>query len=395
MRFILTAIVLSPGLSYAQTLIEADRIVGVFRATEYAANDLNHDNFTDLSVLAISESGNALDLYTAISDPQTGQLGISEVAYEILPYHSSWRGDLRYSIGPNNDDYLPQVFIESKSLPSVFYFKTILSDDHLVIANAEIFQSHPNDGRRRYSCELVHLTPFMPSEPAIGRILSSDGTEVTFDPGKPPKLTEWSYADFLEECRREAPVFPYAPSTSLPQTSGKAPHINITRLVAEASQADGNSDGHNDRLLMVASEKDDAVDLITFMSTPETGALNYTTTIPAVLPATFPIHVEGDNGMQAINFYTDENTNVTTTEIWASHENTSLSAQLTWQLTGWEITQFSFSDYKKRIECRFDYQAGTLKIDPPDRDEFTVDSGPQPSLGPYWWQDVVQNHCLN
>lgn len=392
MRFLFMAMILASHPGHAQTFIEADRILGIFGATEYADNLLNDDAYVDLSVLAISENRQSVDLYFAVSEPETGQLMVREIARKIMPYYPAWRGDVRYSIHPHSDAYLPTVFVESVSSQNKFQFMTFPNEKGSVIANAEIFQRDKNDRQNLYSCDLNYVFPYDPEIPPKGRVIDQNGTEIALIPGAPPVMTNWSYADFAESCPGAPPVFPALPhnSRSKPQQR-PGPKIDITRVLSVDSTTDWNGNGSPDHLLLVLSDSGTSADLLTFVSDAASGTLNYWSTIPSVLPTTWPFQRDAGN---ILSIYAQEDQGVYQPSVWAQTNDLNIQATLAWRTTGWEIVGIDYHDYNERLRCVFDYTAGVGKIDQPETDLYQIDIGAPPVLAPNWWEKIPAEGCV-
>lgn len=389
-----TAILLMcvPGFALAQDpTIEADRVLGVFGVSEYADNILNNDDYVDLSVLAISENRQSVDLYFAVSDPETGQLEISEIARDILPYHPEWQGDVKYLIWPENSSYLPTVFVESVSSPNKFNFTTFPHEKGSVISYAQVFQSNPQSSGRPYSCRLNYF-PESFDLPEMSSLLDQHSSTRQTGPDSPPFMIEWSYGDFVQNCPDAPPVFPPLPSNPSSESHRPGPEIDITRVLSVNSTTDWNDDGLPDRLMLVLSDTGQSADLLTFISDGANGSLNYWGTTPSALPIEWPFR--RDEGTIFSIMYSQGDNSINYPLISSRTDDITISAELVWRETGWEVVKAGYSDYNQQLHCLFDYNTGISKIGQPETDIYGIEIGTPPALAPNWWEGLSAEGCV-
>ncbi len=197
----LTAFLLFATPAMAEPLLIApERVLGVFDANEYAGNDWNRDEYQDLTVIAISQSGDAVDLYLATSDPVTGALTVTDVAYGILPYDPDRIGDVRYEIFPSHETYDPVVGYNSEVSGKSLYIRIgareVGSDIMDVLALTSTEPGQPS----KTNCEIWFVNIFEENFVPHATVLSPDGEETTYNPGAPPLLADWHHTDLPNPC---------------------------------------------------------------------------------------------------------------------------------------------------------------------------------------------------
>lgn len=195
MRFILglLSIVAAPVMA-EPLMIDADRILGVYAADEYGDNDWNGDNHTDLAVLAISEAGDAVDLYLATSDPATGALRVTQVGRDILPYDPD-RVHASYRVGPAHEAYEPEI--EYRFGDRALLMTTNPSDQDAGLLSVRTYAFDADAQLADRICEIFFIDPYAPTAPGAARVIGPDGGLLTYDPGSAPLLATWHWRDAL------------------------------------------------------------------------------------------------------------------------------------------------------------------------------------------------------
>ncbi|EBA11438.1 hypothetical protein [Roseobacter sp. CCS2] len=204
MRFVfgVLAMVLAQPAIAAPFMIEADRILGVYAISKYGENDWNRDDHADLAVIAISKTGDSVDLYLATSDPITSVVDVTEVAHDVLPYDPT-RIDVTYDIGPAHSLYEPEIVYRSRDTEKMLLITTNPRIEGSGISRIATFQQKDAAGGHDRVCEIVFIPDTEVAEqtrPAYATIIGPDGVETRYDPGPEPVLTDWTWRDLPRPC---------------------------------------------------------------------------------------------------------------------------------------------------------------------------------------------------
>ncbi len=204
-RSFLAAILLAPAAALADAspvTIAADRILGVYGQEEYGENDWNGDDHSDLAVLAVSEAGDSVDLYLATSDPGTGLRAVTEVIRAILPYDpvSVASGGLEYNVSPAHEGYKPEVHISSSATLARTSIITNPRVEGSGIVRIASSRRVPGTNRAEVICEIVFVEYGVEGFEPWAKVIAPDGTELSYNPGPGPLLSDWNYTDLPAPC---------------------------------------------------------------------------------------------------------------------------------------------------------------------------------------------------
>lgn len=182
-------------LTAAAFEVTADLILGVYGNSEYGENDWNADGFSDLAVLAISSQGDAVDVYLATSDPETGQLSIADVAYGVLPY------DLRatYGIGPGHDMYEPVISYQTDS-GRTLYLSINARDTRSGVLSVSTFAPADDATRSTQVCEFMFVDLYDTGAAPRAMVLGPDGGKTEYALDQEPLLTQWTWRNLPNPC---------------------------------------------------------------------------------------------------------------------------------------------------------------------------------------------------
>ena len=180
-------------------VVSADRILGVYGTAEYGDNDWNNDGNADLAVIAISESGDAVDLFLATSDPATATLRVTDVAYGLLPYDPRRTDEVSYNIGPGHEIYEPIISYSVKGGNALSFSVNAreINSGGFSIATRGPRQ---DDGTSTTICEFNFVSLHGDDAAPEALVLGPDGVEMRFAPGAEPILSEWHYTDLPTVC---------------------------------------------------------------------------------------------------------------------------------------------------------------------------------------------------
>ncbi len=200
MRVTLGLLTIVAGPVFADPfMISADRVLGVYRAEEYGDNDWNGDGYTDLAVIAISQSGDAVDLYLATSDPETAALRVTDVAYGLLPYDPDRIGQVIYDIGPGHEIYEPLISYSVKDGGSM-YVSVNARETGSGVLSVSSYGPRQDDGTATVICEFTFVDIYGLEELPDAVVRGPDGVETRFAPGPEPILAQWRYTDLPSVC---------------------------------------------------------------------------------------------------------------------------------------------------------------------------------------------------
>lgn len=200
MRLIEACFLLLAAPAHAEVMMmPAERVLSVYGISEYGENDWNGDDHSDLAVLAISDSGDAIDLIFATSDPETGILSVTDVAAGILPYDPA-RTTLTYYIGPAHEAYQPEIMIRDADLGHNLTITTERVEDDPVLLRVAAFRENPESGRSDMVCEINYLDLVDFEGPGTATIIGPDGDEITYEPALLPSLLNWHLTDLPGPC---------------------------------------------------------------------------------------------------------------------------------------------------------------------------------------------------
>ena len=182
-------------LSAAAFDVTADRILGVYGNSEYGENDWNADGFSDLAVLAISSQGDAVDVYLATSDPETGLLDVTDVAYGILPYDRR----ATYGIGPGHEAYEPVVSYQTDSRRTL-YLSINARGTASGVLSVSTFAPADDATRSTQVCEFMYVDLYGSGVAPRAMVLGPDGVKTEYALDQEPVLMQWTWRDLPNPC---------------------------------------------------------------------------------------------------------------------------------------------------------------------------------------------------
>ncbi|MEJ6404468.1 hypothetical protein [Yoonia sp. 2307UL14-13] len=202
MRFftVLLGAIIAPSALAEPVMIAPERILAGLSGDEYAQLNWNKDAYQDLAALVLSESRETVELYIAISDPDTGALQAVVVNPALFPYDPSRFAEMNYDMHFGNEWGVVLSASSVESGLTMTISLTEAADDAIKIADITTYRTEAETNVAKNVCQVVYEGLFLPDMAGKAVITLADGEVVEYPAGPAPSVTEWRYTDWPKPC---------------------------------------------------------------------------------------------------------------------------------------------------------------------------------------------------